>query len=198
MTITAATTIVSVRDLIGDPYSERWTDADLLKWITDGLREMATIRPAIFGASGTELSHVLAAGCKQRLTAANAFQIVSVDYNVASGKAIRLITGSQLDAFRPGWRADIAADVQNWFPDGEDQLSFWVYPAVAGATVSVHAHITPAAVTTTAAVVLPYDQYAPVLVNYVCFRAFSRDVEYGGNQAAAQAYYALFTAALKG
>jgi hypothetical protein len=184
-----------VGHLLLDTASARWTPAERLLWINDGRREMAEIRPSIFG-NGTEVSHTTTSGCRQRLTDSSAYMLVSVDYNVATGKAIRLTTKTQLDAFRPGWRADTGAVVQNWFPDETDALAFWIYPSAPGVDIKCHAHITPTDLASLSDVALPYDLYEPALVNYVMFRAFSKEDEVGSVQKAA-AYRELFVSAFK-
>lgn len=197
MTILAQQIADRARIIIQDPDKTRFTDAEALTWLNEGRRAVAGIKPQVFGAS-SELTHTTVAGCKQRLTDGTAFRLDSVDYNVTSGKAIRVATKVQLDAFRPDWRSDEAADdAQNWFPDSVDPLAFYLYPAVgSGKSIKVHAYLTPAELASLAAVALPFDQYEVALTHYVVARFYSKDAEYGGNAQLAQSYLQLFTAAL--
>jgi hypothetical protein len=181
--------------LLQDTTATRWPTSERLIWINDGRREMAQLKPDIFG-NGTEVAHTLTAGCKQRVTTTGAYRLVSVDSNEDSGKAIRPTTKEQLDAFRAGWRSDTGGDVQNWFSDNTDPLGFWVYPASTG-NIKCHVNITPTDLASLSDLALPFDQYEPILVNYVCYRAFSKEDEVGSAQKA-QAFYALFTSALTG
>jgi hypothetical protein len=181
--------------LLQDTSGTRWDPTtERLAWINDGRREMAILKPAVFGAAANEITHTLTTGCKQRIATTDAYKIASVDYNVTSGVAIRPTTQDQLDAFKPAWRGDTGDDVQNWFSDQTDPLSFWVYPASTG-NIKAHVHISPPDLASLDDVALPFDIYEPVLVNYVCYRALSKEDE-AGAVAKAQAFYALFTSAL--
>lgn len=194
-TITGTQISNRVGILLQDEGSTRWTAAERLGWMNDGRREMAHAKPTIFG-SGTEVTHTTTAGNKQTIGTSGAYSIVSVDSNVSTGKAIIPCTKVYLDAFRSTWRSDSGTEVQNWFPDEIDQVSFWVYPAVGvGVDLKAHVFITPADLGALTDVALPFDQYEPVLVNYVCYRALAKEDEAGAVQKA-QAFYELFKAGL--
>ena len=196
MTITAQQISDRAGLLLSDTTLVRWLADERLIWISDGRREMAKLKPTIFG-NGTEVTHTATSGNKQTVTATGAYKIDSVNSNVASGKAVRVCDKSQLDAFKPAWRNDTGTDVQNWWSDETDPLSFWVYPAVtAGAGLKMHVHLAPTDLTSMSDIALPFDIYEPALVNYLCFRMISKDAEYAGNAPAAQAYFQLFTSAL--
>lgn len=197
MTITGTQIVARVNYLLNDISNVQWTEAEKLAWINEGRRVMATIEPTVFGA-GTEVEHVAVAGCKQRITTSGAYRIASVDSNVSTGEALYPVDASQLDAFRPGWRADSGAVAQNWFPDATDPLAFWIYPAItAGLKLKAHVHITPTDLAALSDTALPFDQYEPSLVNYVCYRCLAKDGE-ASNETKAAAYFQLFTSALKG
>lgn len=193
MTITATQVATRARYLLQDASGIRWTDTEILHWINEGRREMARIKPTVFG-NGTEVTHTLTAGCRQRITTTDAYLIDSINYNVASGKAIRPTTKDLLDAFKPAWRQDTGTDVQNWFSDETDPLAFWVYPAATG-DIKAHVHISPTDLTALSDTALPFDIYEPALVNYVCAKALAKEDE-AGSLAKAQAFAQLFTAAL--
>lgn len=193
MAITGVQISDRVGILLNDTTLIRWTAAERLIWINDGRREMAERKPEIFG-SGSEVTHTVTAGAKQRIGTAGAYKLVSVDSNAASGRSVRLTSQDQLDAFLPEWRsADIADDVQNWFPDKVDLLAFWIYPQTAG-TLNCHVYITPTDLTSLTEAALPYDQYEPTLVNYIMFRAYSKENE-AGSADRAVAYKTLFDSA---
>ncbi len=195
MTITAQQISNSMGVLLLDTDATRWTTAERLTWINNIRRQMAEKKPEIFG-NGTEVTHTLTTGPKQRITASNAYRIVSIDSNVTSGKAIRPTARLPLDAFKPDWRNDTGVNVQNWFPDETDPLSFWVYPASTG-TLKAHVHITPADLVSLSDTALPFDQYEPILLNGCMYLAYSKEDE-AGSAAKAQAYFQLFTTALGG
>ena len=193
MSITAQAVSDRVGILLNDTTALRWTLPERLVWINDGRREMAGMKPQIFGAS-TLVTHTLAAGCRQRFDTANAYKIDRIDRTVG-GSVIRVATREQLDAFKPTWQNDTGTAVQNWFADEVDPLAFYVYPAVAGAQIEAHLYISPSDLSDLTQVALPFDQWLSTLVNYVMFRAYSKEDEAGAAEKA-QAFYALFTSAL--
>lgn len=196
MAITVAQVFSRVNYLLNDTTDTRWTAAEKLLWLNDGRREMAALKPGVFGA-GSEVTHTSTSGARQRITATGAYRLASVDYNVASGAALRVTTRQQLDAFAPDWRALVDTDAENYFTDETDPLAFWICPSVGvGAQIKCHVHITPTDLVNTSDVALPYDQFEPPLVNYILFRAFSKEDEAGAEQKAA-AYLQLFQSAFK-
>lgn len=174
----------------------------MMQWINEGRREMATLKPEVFGQL-TDVTHTTVSGCSQRLTTTNAIKLVSVDSNVASGRAIRPTTRQQLDAFRPEWRSDDNEDdAQNWFPDETDPLRFWIYPAVgASKSLKTHALVMPTDVSQVSDEVVPLPKYEQALVNYICFRALSKPDSgksaNADNVNRATAYFNLFVEAMK-
>lgn len=180
--------------LLNDIGAVRWTLPERLTWINDGRREMARLKPEIFGGS-SYLAHTLTAGSRQTVTAAGAYKIDRVEKNVSSGKAILPAIRSQFDAFNPSWQNDTATDVANWFPDEANPLAFWVHPTAAGKVVALYAFIDPADLSALNQVALPVDIYSPILLNYLLYRAYAKEDE-AGAEAKAQAYFTLFTTAL--
>lgn len=193
-TVTGTQISDEVGYLLNDTTSLRWTAAERLLWINDGRREMFTRVPSIFGG-GTEVTHTLANTSKQTLTNNRVFKFISLDYNISSGISATPTTRAQLDAFKPAWRNDVGTDVQNWFPDESDPLSFCVYPKATG-NVMCHAYIEPTDITALSDVAVPFDVYKVPLVNYVCFRAYAKEDEVGAGQKAL-AFYELFKAGLE-
>ena len=185
--------IASTARIILQDAGVRWTDSEMITWVTDGRRVMAELKPSVFG-QGSQFTHTLTAGCFQTLGVSGAYALSSIDSNVG-GKVIRPADKNQLDAYRPSWRNDTATVVDNWFPDTVNPLGFWVYPAAAGKQIIGHMFVTPVPVTGMNDEALPFAQYTPILVNYVLYRAFSKEDE-AGSVAKAQAAYTLFTTAL--
>jgi len=189
MPITAQQISDNAGILLQDVGAIRWPTTERLVWINDGRRQMAELKPNVFGA-GSEVTHTLTSGAKQRITAANALKFLSADYNAGSGKACRPTVRASLDAFKPSWRSDPGPDVLNWFPDETDPLAFWIHPVAAG-SLKCHIHLMPESLASLADVALPFDIYTPHLVNYVCYRAHAKEDEAASIEKAA-AYLKLF------
>ena len=198
MALLVSAVVLRARTLVNDTTGVRWTDPEMLLWINDGRREMATARPSIFG-HGSKLTHALSAGAYQELDASTgAYAVADIAHNLVGGQpgpVISLVTKSSLDSFRPGWLQETGNSVQNWVVDPSNPLGFWVYPAVTGGQVAVTAMVTPAELYAMDDVALPFDQYLTTLVNYVLYRAYSKDAEAGANAQIAAAYLQLFSAA---
>jgi hypothetical protein len=84
---TAQQVIDRARHLINDVASSfvaglRWTDAELLQWLTDGQREIVTLKPEANPA--TELFIVVGGAPRQQLDPAVADRLIRVEANGAS------------------------------------------------------------------------------------------------------------------
>ncbi|WP_347506198.1 DUF6682 family protein [Pseudomonas anguilliseptica] len=109
---------------------------------------------------------------------------------IPNGLAVTPMLRSHLNAARPRWHGEPKTDaIEHFLFDEDDPRSFFVYPpAVAGAKLEVSYSAVPnphgaeqAKADSTEALRLP-DTYAPILVDLVLARAFSKDAEGGANQ----------------
>lgn len=173
MPITAQQISDSAGILLQDVSATRWTDVERLVWINDGRRQMAELKPEIFGA-GTEVVHTLVSGARQRIATVNALRLVSVDSH--GGSAVLPTSRQALDGFRPAWRTDTGRTVDNWLPDETDPLAFWIHPGSTG-DLRCHVLLMPPDLAAPSDVALPFDIYKPHLVNYVCYRALAKEDE---------------------
>lgn len=212
MPIAASDALDRARKLIQDEDSVRWPLLELRGWFNDGLREIALLKPS---AVGVIIEMALVAGTKQTIPA-DYFRVLRVTRNVRSlgvfGRAIRATSRSRLDAQAPDWHDERYVrrikDVSTVALDEVDPAVFWVYPGNdgTGRVETVSARIPagiPAPVANqnvlasyTASIALP-DIYANALVDYIAYRAMSKDAEFAGSMARATAFYSLFKAALE-
>jgi len=84
---TAQEVIDRSRQLINDVASSfvsglRWSDAELLQWLTDGQREIVKLKPEANAI--TELFTVMGGSPRQRLDSAIAYRLIRVEANGAS------------------------------------------------------------------------------------------------------------------
>ena len=205
MPIAAQSIIRRVVETLQDTTSIRWPVAELVRYLNDGQREVIVHRP---DAMVTNTSLSLAAGTKQGLPS-NGAKLIDVVRNSAGNKrAIRMCAREILDAQSPGWHnlAGVTEIVHFMF-DPRDPKVFYVYPpaAAAGAAVDLVYSALPADITEPAAgtdfsavsgsLSVP-DIYSNALQDYVLYRAYTKDSQYAGNEARAQARYAAFANAL--
>ena len=205
MSIAAQALIRRVVETLQDTTSIRWPVAELVRYLNDGQREIIVHRP---DAMVTNASVSLASGTKQSLPA-NGAKLIDVVRNSAGNKrAIRMCAREILDAQSPGWHnLSGVTEIVHFMFDPRDPKVFYVYPpaAVSGAAVDlVNSALPtdiaePAAGTDFAAVtgnISVPDIYSNALQDYVLYRAYTKDSQYAGNEARAQARYAAFANAL--
>jgi len=178
--------------LLQDPTNIRWPQAELVDWLNDGQREIAAFKPNAFVKNE---SFTLAAGSKQVLPAAG-ISLVDVPRN-SNGNAIRVVSREILDAQIPDWHTKTGTAVKHYTYTAHDPKTFYVYPAVSGGSVDIIYVSAPTDASIGGNITLD-DIYAAALLNYVMYRAYSKDAEYAQNPALAKAYYDAFQAQLGG
>jgi len=205
MAILAQSIIRRVVETLQDTTSIRWPVAELVRYLNDGQREIIVHRP---DAMVTNASQSLAAGTKQSIPV-NGTKLIDVIRNTAGTKgAIRMCAREILDAQSPGWHnLTGVTEIKHFMFDPRDAKTFYVYPPAAstGASVELVYSALPTDVTEPAAGtdytavsgnISSPDIYGNVLQDYILYRAYSKDSQYAGNDARAQARYAVFANAL--
>lgn len=199
-TITARRIIERASILMQDTTNVRWPQDELLKWLNDGQREVVVYRPSAFAKTSVV---ALAAGTKQTLPA-DGTALLGVVRNMAAdgvtpGTAIRPVTREILDAQIPDWHTMASvASVKHYIYHPANTQTYWVYPPSNG---TGKAEIVYAAVpvdVTIDQVISVDDLYMSALLNYIMFRAYSKDAEYASNAQLATAYYQAFVGQLTG
>lgn len=202
--------------IIQDITNVRWPLTELTNWLNDGRRELAISRPEIYTAYETV---TLAADAKQTLSAltnasasGKGLKLRDVPRNTTSGRAISLTQRGFLDQQNPTWQTSVGAatngGIKHFMLDERSPDVFWVYPKPADSSCQVdliyqytpkdYTSGTPASGEQALTVELAaYETlYGGALVDYLCYRAFSKDSEYAGNAQRALAHYQQFQNAL--
>lgn len=181
----------------------RWTNKELLDWLNEAYGIVLGIRP---GANAVTSEIVCVAGARQVIPV-GCERLLSVIANTAAkanGLAVTLIRRAELNAMRPRWMGEQqTVAIEHFMYDEDDPKAFFVYPpAAVGAKLQVLCSAVPAPhaeaqakADSTEAIRLP-DTYAPILVDLVLARAFTKDAEGGINQARANAHQQAAQAAL--
>ena len=205
MSIAAQALIRRVVETLQDTTSIRWPVAELVRYLNDGQREIIVHRP---DAMVTNASLTLTAGTKQSLPSNGAKLIDVVRNSSGSKRAIRMCAREILDAQSPGWHnLSGVTEIVHFMFDPRDPKVFYVYPPAQSAGASVDLVYSalptdiaePAAGTDYSAVsgaISVPDIYSNALQDYVLYRAYTKDSQYAGNEARAQARYAAFANAL--
>jgi len=200
-TVTAQTIINKAAIQLTDIANVRWTRAELLSWLNDGMRQIVTMQPS---ASSTTVSKLLTAGTRQTLPS-DGWLLLQIYRNMgttgsAPGRAIRIVSREVLDGFIPNWHSEIPkAEVKNYIYDTQDQLAFYVYPPNTGTQyIEVNYSAQPVNLTTESQVIPLFDVFQSALVDYILYRACSKDAEYAPGLQLAQGYMSTFYSAIQG
>lgn len=188
----------------------RWPRVELQGWLNEAYMAITLLRPDANAKTGV---FTCSEGTRQNLTGqfATALRLLDVTRNVASTssqKVVRLVARSVLDDQRPAWHAETTTvDIQHFTFDPRQPKEFFVYPPAAttaqlevvytdapGTHELAEADLDPTGSNTE--VIKLDDIYMSPLVDWVLYRAYSKDAEYGANEARASAAYAAFNAAI--
>lgn len=208
-TVKVTDIIRRVEDVLQDS-NIRWPRLELQNWINESYLAITLLRPDANAKSG---AFSCADGTRQVLTAQfpSALRLLDVTRNVAATsnkKVIRLVSRSVLDDQRPGWHAETgSSSIQHYTFDPRQPKEFFVYPpATTAAQVEVVYAASPEAHSLTETELDPDtgstevikldDIYMSPIIDWVLYRAYSKDAEYGANEARASAAYQAFNAAI--
>jgi len=211
MALTAQSIVKRAVQILQDTTSVRWPADELVRWLNDGQREIVLYRPDANTTAGTG---TLAAGTRQNLVGmtgiTNPAKIIDIVRNMAATsakKAVRLVEREILDAQTPGWHSIAGSvDIIHYMFDERDPRCFYVYPpALATAQLEIIYSAYPTDVTEPAAGsdfnavtgnISVIDIYGNALLDYILYRAYTKDSEFAGNPQRAQAHYAALANAL--
>lgn len=177
----------------------RWSQTELLDWIQESYRAIALLRP---DASMKTTYHQCSGKSKQTLADADAVRLRAVTRNLKTasdgsvpGRAIRLTPRRVLDDQLPNWHSSVdnTAGAQFYVSDPLNPLEFYLYPHPSSTWyVEVTYSYAPSATPLVGDDIAVDEAYAPCVLDYVCYRAYSKDAEYAANAQLAQAYYTTF------
>jgi hypothetical protein len=200
-TVTAKTIIDKATIQLIDLTNIRWTRAELLSWLNDGMRQIVLIQPS---ASSTTSVISLQAGTRQYIPD-DGWLLLNIYRNMGTtgstpGRAVRIISREILDNFNPNWHtATATAEVRNYMYTNQDQLAFYVYPPNTGTQkIEINYSAQPTDLTSESSVIPIFDVFQSALVDYILYRACSKDAEYAPGVQLSQSYMATFVAAVQG
>ena len=197
--------------ILKDPTAVRWTAVELQGWLNDGYREIVNRRPDANAQVG---NFTCTAGYRQSITTtfANAQRLLEVIANKSSlsnKRSIRLVDRQSMDDQIPGWTDSTPSiSIEKYMFDHRLPKEFLTYPqAKAGTLVEIVYSTFPAAHAltevqlmnpATATTINLDDTYANPLLDYMLYRAYSKDSEQQGNAARAVAHFQAMMNSLAG
>ena len=194
--ITAQIIIDKAEIILQDTTNVRWPETELLGWLNDGQREVVLQKPDAYTKNEAV---VLIEGTKQSVPLTG-IQLIDVIRNMGAdgmtpGNAITLLSRNILDTQNPAWHADPSdAVVKHYMFDDRDPRDFYVYPpqpATACGYIEIVYSAAPADILITATISLD-DVYANCLLDYILYRAYSKDKDFANNNQRALAHYTAF------
>lgn len=183
MAITAQQIIDKAEIILQDNTNVRWPADELLGWLNDGQREIVKIKPEANPVNGTMQ---LAVGTKQALPAGG-IQLIDVVRNMGStgstaGDVVTNIPRAVLDQTNRSWHTETpVATIDHYMFDDRDPKHFYVYPPSNGTGhVELIYSASPTDILIGANITLD-DYYSNALLNYILYRAYSKDANFSAN-----------------
>ncbi len=217
MTTLASAILLRAQTIILDETNVRWPLAELLLWLNDAQREVVIQKPS---ALSKNVALALQVGTYQPVPD-EYLGLLRIVRNLQSaanapvrtgGRAIRIVSREVLDTQTPDWHdpthIPYKREVKHYTYDEQDPMSFYVYPGNDGTGVIeaiMAGNPTPIALAQNAdpllldsyeiALDLP-DIYANAVLDFVLYRAYSKDAQFAGNAQRAALHYQQFANSL--
>jgi hypothetical protein len=202
-TVKAVDIIDRAGQILNDTGFVQWTKLELLGYLNDAQRQIALHRP---DASSTSASFTTAEGTKQDLPGP-ALRLIDVVRNTG-GKVITQVSRQILDEHLPDWHETPAAgatEAEHFTYDPRDPKVFYLYPKMqAGQSVELVYSVAPEEIVSAQAdlsdipseTISIDDVFMGPVLDFVLWRAFSKDTEFAGNIQRAQVHMQAFASAL--
>lgn len=196
MAVTADQVITRAARTLNDLAHERWTEAELLEYLSDAQWAAVQQRPDVNPVTRT---FTCVEGAKQNL-ADDDYVLINVTRN-DGGDVISHVDRKALDQVNPGWiAATSVAATDHFVYDTAERRHFYLSPPVtAGTEIEIVTAKMPPAITAAASNIRLQDIYVPALVAYILHRAFLKDIAAEGQSVEkSTACYTQFLAAIHG
>lgn len=207
-TVKVVDIITRAQTLLLDTTATRWAAVELQYWLNDSYREILNLRPDSNSQTGT---FTCVAGYRQNLittfapTANRLLEVISNKAALSTKQRVRLVTRQSLDSDRPGWyNEQDSINTQLYVYDPRFATEFLVYPPAKTTTqLEVVYNTIPTPHTLTANDLPPIssastevikisDSYANAILDYILYRAYTKDSDQQSNASRAVAHYQAF------
>lgn len=189
MTVPVSSILTRAKRTLQDTTGIRWPDLELLDWLNDGQREVAMLVPQA-GAVTTTVA--LVNNSRQQIPS-DGTQFLKLVRNIG-GRAIRQTQQSILDSQIPNWHEAVGNEVMHYTFDPIEPRSYYVYPRASRQVELVYAR-SPSASTMNGNLSIPAI-YANAVLDYILYRAYSKDAEQTANRELANIHYTRFVESL--
>jgi hypothetical protein len=196
-TITVVSVLDRVNTILVDVTKTRWTYEELIVWFNDAVLAVVNKRP---DANVQNTSYTLTANQSKQILPTNGLRWIDVIFNEATGSPIRKTIRRQLDDQIPNWHRRTGTEPTQYVFDERDPKVIYVYPQVTTAqSVLACYSIAPTAIDIAdiATAIIPIDDnYVNPLVDFILYRAYSKDADYAANAQRAMGHLQAFGAEL--
>lgn len=190
------------RTILQDATSVRWPLKELCQWLNDGQREVVLKKPS---ATAATVTLPMREGTLQFLPD-NFISLLRVTRNIG-GRVVTVVSRDLMDAQNPDWHnTRPATGVRHFMFDEANPQAFYVYPpsdgrgeieaVVSVSPVDVPVTGDPESLDSYQSPIALKDIYANALVDYVLYRAYSKDAQVAGATMRAAAHFNQFNSAL--
>lgn len=177
----------------------RWPDDELLIWLNMGQQQIVILQPT---ANVTVAATQLAAGTLQTTPSASLY-LLNITRNMGSdgltpGRIVLPVDWEKLSMLDEDWHTATGSEVKRYVYDPKTPDQFWVYPGIpvlSTVYVELVYSTLPTAATSGGSITIP-DKYEAPLLDYILYRAFSKDSDAPNSLAKSQAYFQLFMDAI--
>lgn len=193
---TAQALITAARHVLNDTSdTPRQTDAELLLYLNDGIKEVSALKPGLFVTVGDV---VCSPDVVEYLVAFPDAQSLVRVLCIHNGSALTEFDLMTMDAFQPDWRVSASGSATQWARYPENVMRFFIHPpAPAVQTLDVMYVKSPKTLLIGDTITEVPAGVFPALVDYILYRASAKDDEHSDSGRAA-AMYTAFVVKIKG
>lgn len=189
MAVQVVSLVNRAKRILQDTTGIRWPDLELLDWLNDGQREVVMMAPQ----AGAATVQVALQNDSRQTIPSDGTQFLKLVRNVG-GRAIRQTQQAILDSQVPNWHSSVADEVMHYTFDPVDPRSFYVYPRGTKQVELVYTRA-PVPALANGNITIP-DIYANAVLDYILYRAYSKDAEETANRELANIHYTRFIESL--
>jgi hypothetical protein len=191
--VTPADVITEARNILQDVDTpNRYSDADLLKFVNQTIKRMVVLRPDLFGEIGDIPT---TAGTAVQSLPSDALRLIDI-FQVKGGNAVTEVDRETMARYAPDWMNATAGSPVNFMRHIKNAEKFFLYPPPVSGTVLVGEYSkVPADYALADTITAPSEAFFPTIIDGVVWLAESIDDE-AVNSERAKFFLQLFTTQL--
>jgi len=186
MATTKIVDLISRAEIITqDKTSVRWPKAEWLNWYNDAILFVVNRRP---DKSAKTVDFIVDETNTRQALPDDALALFTITRNIVSGRPIRQLSRNQLDDQYDDWHSHTDAEIDHFVYDERDPRTFYIYPrpTATGHKIEIMYPFAPAAspianFETDITVIAVDDSFLNPILDFMLYRAYSKDADYAEN-----------------